>query len=99
MGRVACCKMGRFNLDLYQHAFFKRGLNKRQVGEDEPHGLLEKAMEYAAVVGITVFDESCCLCDLTEQQVGSNQVAAEMVLEKADMKVDQAIEKVGEMEG
>ena len=56
-------------------------------------------MEYAAVVGITVFDESCCLRDLTERQVGSNQVAAEMVLEKADMKVDQAIEKVGEMEG
>ena len=98
MGRVAHCKLNCYTLDLYQHAFLKRGLNKRHVGEDKPLGLLEQAMEYVAAVSVTVFDESCRLCDLTECQVGSNQVAVEMVLEKVDMKVNQVVEKTGELE-
>ena len=98
MGRVARCKLNCYTLDPYQHAFLKRGLSKRCVGEDEPLGLLEQAMEYMAAIGVMVFDESCCLCNLTECQVGSNQVVAEMALEQVDMKVDQVIEKMGELE-
>ena len=98
MGRVAHCKLNCYTLDPYQHAFLKRGLNKRHVGEDEPLSLLEQAMEYVAAVGVMVFDNSCRLCDSTEHQVGSNQVAAEIVLEKVDMKVDQVVEKMGELE-
>ena len=55
-------------------------------------------MEYVAVVGVTVFDKSCWLHHLTEQQIGSNQIAAEMALEKVDVKVDQVVEKMGELE-
>ena len=45
-------------------------------------------MEYTAAISVMVFDKLCCLHDLTEHQVGSNQVAAEMALEKVDIKVD-----------
>ena len=98
MGCVAHWKLNWYTLDPYQHAFLKRGLSKQHAGEDKLLGLLEQAMEYAAAVGVTVFYELCRLCDLTECQVGSNQVVVEMTLEKVNMKVDQAVEKMGELE-
>ena len=49
--------------------------------EEEADPTLELAMEYAGALGTIVFDESCCLCDLTEVQVGRNQFAMDMAVD------------------
>ena len=43
-------------------------------------------MEYAGAVGVMVFDESCRLRDLTEDQVGHNQFAMDMAVDRLDKK-------------
>ena len=63
----------------------------RNVGEEEADPPLEIAMEYAGVVRVVVFDESCRLRDLTEAQVGRNQFAM-------DVAVDRLEDRVGNME-
>ena len=67
---------------------------------------METAMEYAGAVGVVVFDESCCLRDLTKDQVGRNQFAMDVVVDRLDEKdeelegrADEASERMTMLEG
>ena len=64
------------------------------MGEEESNPTLELAMEYAGALGTIVFDESCCLCDLTEAQVGRNQFAMDVAVDWLDGEVDHAAERI-----
>ena len=55
-------------------------------------------MEYAGALGTIVFDESCRLRDLTEAQVGRNQYATDVELERLDGEADHAAERIGALE-
>ena len=46
------------------------------------------AMEYAGALGTIIFDKSCCLCDLTEAQVGRNQFAMDIAVDQLDKRID-----------
>ena len=67
-------------------------------GEEESNPTLELAMEYAGALGTIIFDESCRLRDLTEAQVGRNQYAADVELERLDGEADHAAERIGGLE-
>ena len=69
------------------------------MGEEEADPTLELAMEYADALGTIVFDESCRLRDLTEAQVGQNQSAMDMAVDRLDGEVDHASERVLVLEG
>ena len=63
-------------------------------------------MEYAGALGTIIFDESCCLWDLTEAQVGRNQFAMDVVVNrldkrfnKVDGRADHASERLSALEG
>ena len=45
-------------------------------------------MEYVGALGMIIFDESCCLCDLTKAQVGRNQFAIDVVVDQLDERID-----------
>ena len=79
---MACCKLSRHHLDPYQRAAFCRGIVCYNTGEEERDPTLELAMEYTGAVGTIVFDESCCLRDLIEAQVGRNQYTTDVELER-----------------
>ena len=64
------------------------------MGEEESNPTLELAMEYAGALGTIVFDESYCLCDLTEAQVGRNQFAMDVVVDRLDGEADHAAERI-----
>ena len=83
---VAHRKLAHHRLDPYQCAAFQRGIARRNIGEEEADPLLETAMEYAGAVGVVVFDESCRLRDLTEDQVGRNQFAMDVAVDRLDEK-------------
>ena len=68
------------------------------MGEEEHDPTLELAMEYAGALGTIVFDESCRLRDLTEAQVGRNQYATDVELERLDGEADRAAEHIGALE-
>ena len=51
--------------------------------------MLELAMEYAGALGTIIFDESCHLHDLTEAQVGWNQFAMDVVMDRLDERIDE----------
>ena len=55
-------------------------------------------MEYAGALSTIVFDKSCRLCDLTEAQVGCNQFAMDIVVDRLDREVDHAAERIGSLE-
>ena len=55
-------------------------------------------MEYAGALGTIVFDESCRLRDLTEAQIGRNQYATDVELERLDGEADHAAERIGGLE-
>ena len=55
-------------------------------------------MEYAGALGTIVFDESCRLCDLTEAQVGRNQFAVDIAVDRLDREVDHAAERISVLE-
>ena len=55
-------------------------------------------MEYAGALGTIIFDESCRLRDLTEAQVGRNQYATDVELERLDGEADHAAERIGALE-
>ena len=55
-------------------------------------------MEYAGALGTIVFDESCRLRDLTEAQIGRNQYATDVELERLDGEADHAAERIGALE-
>ena len=56
-------------------------------------------MEYAGALGTIIFDESCCLCDLTETQVGHNQFAMDVAVDRLDGEADHASERISALEG
>ena len=68
------------------------------MGEEESNPTLELAMEYAGALGTIIFDESCRLRDLTEAQIGRNQYATDVELERLDGEADHAAERIGGLE-
>ena len=82
-------KLSRHQLDPYQCAAFQHGIVHRNVGEEEVDPVLEMAMEYAGALGTIIFDESCCLWDLTKAQVGRNQFAMDAAVDWLDKRVDE----------
>ena len=78
---MAHCKLACHQLDPYQHAAFHQGIVCYNMGEEERDPTLELAMEYASVLSTIVFDESCRLCNLTEDQVGRNQFAVDVAVD------------------
>ena len=95
---MARCKLARHHLDPYQRAAFRRGIIRYNTGEEEQDPTLELAMEYAGALGTIIFDESCRLRDLTEAQVGRNQYATDVELERLDGEADHAAERIGVLE-
>ena len=91
-------KLRRHHLDPYQRASFRRGIVRHNTGEEEANPTLELAMEYAGALGTIVFDESCRLRDLTEAQVGRNQYATDVELERLDGEADHAAERISGLE-
>ena len=55
-------------------------------------------MEYAGALSTIVFDESCCLRDLTEAQVGRNQFAMDVAVNRLDREADHTAERIGALE-
>ena len=63
-------------------------------------------MEYAGALSTIIFDESCHLCNLTEAQVGWNQLTMDVVvdwldnkIDEVDSRVDQASKQLSALEG
>ena len=56
-------------------------------------------MEYTGALGTIIFDKSCHLCDLTEVQVGRNQFAIDMAVDRLDGEVDHTSERLSTLEG
>ena len=98
ISRVARRKLGHHHLDPYQHAAFRWGIVRHNTGEEEVNPTLELAMEYASALGTIIFNESCCLHDLTEVQVGRNQFAVDVVVDRLDGEADHAVERIGALE-
>ena len=95
---MACRKLACHHLDPYQHAAFRRGIVHHNTGEEERDPTLELVMEYAGALGTIVFDESCRLRDLTEAQIGRNQYATDVELERLDGEADHTAERIGALE-
>ena len=68
------------------------------MGEEEANPTLELAMEYAGALGTIIFDKSCRLQDLTEVQVGRNQFAVDVAIDRLDGEADHAAEHIGALE-
>ena len=98
ISHVARCKLAHHHLDLYQHAAFRRGIVHYNTGEEEADPTLELAMEYAGALGTIIFDESCRLRDLTEAQIGQNQFAVDIAVDRLDGEADHATERIGALE-
>ena len=69
------------------------------MGEEEADPTLELAMEYASALGTIIFNESYRLRDLTEAQVGCNQFAMDMVVDRLDGEIDHMLERLSALEG
>ena len=82
ISRVARCKLSRHHLDPYQRAAFCHGILRYNMGEEEANPTLELAMEYAGTLGTIIFDELCQLRDLTEAQIGRNQFAVDVAVDR-----------------
>ena len=91
-------KLAHHQPDPYQCAAFRRGIVCYNTGEEESDPVLELTMEYTGALSTIVFDESCCLRDLTEVQVGRNQFAMDVAVDHLDGEVDHAVERIGALE-
>ena len=98
ISHVARRKLAHHHLDPYQHAAFRCGIVCYNTGEEEQDPVLELAMEYAGVLSTIVFNESCRLRDLTEDQVGRNQFAMDVAVDRLDGEADHAAERIGALE-
>ena len=98
ISQVARHKLSRHHLNPYQRAAFRHGIVRYNMGEEEQDPTLELAMEYAGALGTIVFDESCRLRDLTERQIGRNQHATDLELERLDGEADHVAERIGALE-
>ena len=63
-------------------------------------------MEYAGALGTIIFNESCRLHDLTEAQIGRNQFAVDVAVDRLDEWIDEvdgradhALEHLSALEG
>ena len=59
------------------------------MGKEEANPTLELAMEYTGALGTIIFDESYCLHNLMEAQVGRNQFAFDMAVDRLDKRIDE----------
>ena len=91
-------KLAQHRLDPYQHAAFRHGIVRHNTGEEEANLTLKLAVEYASALGTIIFDESCCLRNLTEVQVGRNQFAVDVAVDQLDGEADHAVEQIGVLE-
>ena len=98
ISQVARRKLSRHWLDPYQRAAFRRGIVHHNSGEEEPNPTLELAMEYAGALGTIIFDESCRLRNLTEAQVGRNQFAMDVAIDRLDGEADHTAERISALE-
>ena len=89
ISQVVHRKLACHCLDPYQCATFRHGIVHHNTGEEEADPMLELAMEYTGALGTIVFDESCRLCDLMEAQVGHNQFAMDIAVDRLDDKIDE----------
>ena len=99
ISQVAHHKLACHHLDPYQRTAFRRGIIRHNTGEEEADPTLELAMEYSGALGTIIFDESCCLHDLTEAQVGRNQFAMDVAVDQLDGEIDHASERISALEG
>ena len=98
ISHMARRKLTCYRLDPYQHAAFRHSIVRYNTGEEEANPTLELAMEYAGALGTIIFDESCRLRDLTEAQIGRNQFAVDVVVDRLDGEADHAAERIGALE-
>ena len=98
ISRVARRKLAHHRLNPYQRASFRRGIVCHNTGEEEANPTLELAMEYAGALGTIIFDESCHLWDLKEVQIGRNQFAMDVMVDRLDGEADHAAERIGALE-
>ena len=98
ISHVARRKLAHHHLDPYQRATFCRGIVRYNMGKEEADPTLELAMEYTGALGTIIFDESCHLQDLTEAQVGRNQFAVDVVVDRLDGEADHAAERIRALE-
>ena len=56
-------------------------------------------MEYSGALSTIVFDELCRLCNLTEAQVGQNQFAMDVAMDRLDGEADHTSERISVLEG
>ena len=56
-------------------------------------------MEYSGALSTIVFDESCRLRNLTEMQVGRNQFAVDVAVDRLDREIDHVSERISALEG
>ena len=98
ISRVARRKLTWHQLDPYQRAAFCCGIVRHNTGKKEANPTLELAMEYAGALGTIIFDESCCLHDLTEAQVRRNQFTVDVAVDRLDGEADHATERIGALE-
>ena len=96
---VARCKLARHRLDPHQHATFCRGIVCHNMGKEEADPTPELAMEYAGALGTIIFNELCHLHDLTEAQVGCNQLTIDVAVDRLYGEVDHALERLSALEG
>ena len=99
ISQVARCKLAHHHLDPYQRATFHHSIVCHNTGEEEADPTLELAMEYAGALGTIIFDGLCHLCNLTEAQVGCNQFAVDVAMDRLDREVDYASERLSVLEG
>ena len=98
ISRVARHKLARHHLNPYQHAAFRCSIVHHNTGKEERDPVLELAMEYAGALSTIMFNESCCLRDLTEDQVGRNQFTMDVVVDCLDGEANHAVEQIGALE-
>ena len=98
ISRVARWKLAHHRLNPYQRAAFRHGIVHHNTGEEEANPTLELAMEYTGALGTIIFDESYRLRNLTEAQVGRNQFAVDVAVDRLDREVNHAAECIGALE-
>ena len=86
-------------IKIQKYNVLTHGIICHNTGKEEADPTLELAMEYSGALGTIIFDESCHLRDLTEVQVGRNQFAMDVAVDRLDREVDHALEWILALEG